>query len=51
MAMCTPTGYSGWTYTQKKHNALTVTGTLEINQRAVSLSTTHVLAMTFLLDT
>ncbi|CAH7195893.1 conserved hypothetical protein [Vibrio chagasii] len=37
MAMCTPTGYSGWTYTQK-HNALTVTGTLEINQRAVSLN-------------
>ncbi|EGU39747.1 DUF2804 domain-containing protein [Vibrio splendidus] len=37
MSMCTPTGYSGWTYTQK-HNALNVTGTLEINQREVSLN-------------
>ncbi|ABV88425.1 DUF2804 domain-containing protein [Shewanella pealeana] len=30
MAMCNPTGYSGWTYTQK-HNALKVTGSLVIN--------------------
>ncbi|PKH58454.1 DUF2804 domain-containing protein [Shewanella sp. Choline-02u-19] len=30
MAMCNPTGYSGWTYTQK-HNALNVKGTLLIN--------------------
>ncbi|MCL1146132.1 DUF2804 domain-containing protein [Shewanella marinintestina] len=30
MAMCNPTGYSGWTYTQK-HNALKVSGSLVIN--------------------
>ncbi|MDB2386477.1 DUF2804 domain-containing protein [Shewanella sp.] len=30
MAMCNPTGYNGWTYTQK-HNALTVKGTLKVN--------------------
>ncbi len=30
MTMCNPTGYSGWTYTQK-HNALTVKGKLVIN--------------------
>ncbi|MGS0694287.1 DUF2804 domain-containing protein [Shewanella sp. 0m-4] len=30
MAMCNPTGYSGWTYTQK-HNALKVAGSLIIN--------------------
>ncbi|MCG9639995.1 DUF2804 domain-containing protein [Vibrio sp. Isolate34] len=36
MAMCSPTGYSGWTYTQK-HNALKVTGSLEINQQPISL--------------
>jgi hypothetical protein len=29
MSMCTPTGYSGWTYTQK-HNALSVHGKLII---------------------
>ncbi|MEZ8722787.1 DUF2804 domain-containing protein [Vibrio pomeroyi] len=36
MAMCSPTGYSGWTYTQK-HNALKVTGSIEINQQPISL--------------
>ena len=36
MAMCSPTGYSGWTYTQK-HNALKITGSLEINQQPISL--------------
>ncbi|GIU30937.1 DUF2804 domain-containing protein [Shewanella schlegeliana] len=30
MAMCNPTGYSGWTYTQK-HNGLNVKGSLVIN--------------------
>ncbi|MCK8045752.1 DUF2804 domain-containing protein [Shewanella sp. 1CM18E] len=41
MAMCNPTGYSGWTYTQK-HNALKVTGSLMIHhepqplQRAIA---------------
>lgn len=30
LAMCTPTGYSGWTYTQK-HNALNIAGSLIIN--------------------
>lgn len=36
MAMCSPTGYSGWTYTQK-HNALQVVGKLEINGTQVEL--------------
>ena len=36
IAMCSPTGYSGWTYTQK-HNALKVIGSLEINQQPISL--------------
>lgn len=36
LVMCSPTGYSGWTYTQK-HNALKVTGSLEINQREIAL--------------
>lgn len=40
MAMCTPTGYSGWTYTQK-HNALKVNGTLEINHRDIPLLDVH----------
>ncbi|MBS3797779.1 DUF2804 domain-containing protein [Pseudoalteromonas sp. BDTF-M6] len=36
MAMCNPTGYSGWTYTQK-HNALGVEGSLIINQEPLAL--------------
>ncbi|MGL4474440.1 MAG: DUF2804 domain-containing protein [Shewanella sp.] len=36
LALCNPTGYSGWTYTQK-HNALKVKGTLTIDGAAVSL--------------
>ncbi|MBV7315914.1 DUF2804 domain-containing protein [Shewanella sp. NIFS-20-20] len=36
LALCNPTGYSGWTYTQK-HNALAVKGRLEINGTSVSL--------------
>ncbi|MGZ9897508.1 DUF2804 domain-containing protein [Shewanella gaetbuli] len=31
LSLCTPTGYNGWTYTQK-HNALAVTGQLTIHQ-------------------
>ena len=30
LALCNPTGYSGWTYTQK-HNALDVSGQLTVN--------------------
>ncbi|MBT1444668.1 DUF2804 family protein [Shewanella sp. JM162201] len=37
MAMCSPTGYSGWTYTQK-HNALSVKGTLCVNHEPQPLS-------------
>ncbi|WP_372872277.1 DUF2804 domain-containing protein [Shewanella sp.] len=37
MAMCSPTGYSGWTYTQK-HNALSLTGNLKINHEPQPLS-------------
>ncbi|WOH38749.1 DUF2804 domain-containing protein [Thalassotalea fonticola] len=37
LAMCSPTSYSGWTYTQK-HNTLTVDGQLSINQQAQDLS-------------
>ncbi|MEZ8384264.1 DUF2804 family protein, partial [Vibrio splendidus] len=29
LAMCSPTGYSGWTYTQK-HNALRISGEIQI---------------------
>ncbi|MFA0057254.1 DUF2804 domain-containing protein [Vibrio echinoideorum] len=36
MAMCSPTGYSGWTYTQK-HNALTVTGQIKIKSKSINL--------------
>ncbi|WP_105189094.1 DUF2804 domain-containing protein [Pseudoalteromonas sp. T1lg48] len=36
MAMCNPTGYSGWTYTQK-HNAMRVGGSLVINQESQAL--------------
>lgn len=39
LAMCSPTGYNGWTYTQK-HNALTVDGQLYINHQAQDLSQT-----------
>lgn len=36
LALCNPTGYNGWTYTQK-HNALSVEGALDIEGEAVSL--------------
>lgn len=36
LSMCSPTGYSGWTYTQK-HNALLVQGELTILGRAIDL--------------
>ena len=36
LSMCTPTGYSGWTYTQK-HNALSVDGELNIDGKVVNL--------------
>lgn len=36
IAMCTPTGYNGWTYTQK-HNGLNVTGSIFIDNKAVCL--------------
>ncbi|OUS29510.1 hypothetical protein A9Q98_06210 [Thalassotalea sp. 42_200_T64] len=41
LAMCSPTGYNGWTYTQK-HNGLLVTGKLSINQQGQNLN--HALA-------
>ncbi len=37
LALCTPTGYNGWTYTQK-HNALVPVGSLEVNGRPETLS-------------
>jgi len=37
LSVCTPTAYSGWTYTQK-HNALTVTGKLEIDGISIDLN-------------
>ncbi|MFB9217003.1 DUF2804 domain-containing protein [Vibrio sinaloensis] len=37
IAMCTPTGYSGWTYTQK-HNALKVEGVLSIQGQPIDIS-------------
>jgi len=37
LSMCSPTGYNGWTYTQK-HNALSVNGQLTINQQPQNLS-------------
>lgn len=37
LALCTPTGYSGWTYTQK-HNGLRLDGKLEVNGHQVDLS-------------
>lgn len=37
LALCTPTGYNGWTYTQK-HNALSVSGSLQYRGTALDLS-------------
>ncbi|WP_299492889.1 DUF2804 domain-containing protein [uncultured Shewanella sp.] len=37
LVMCTPTGYSGWTYTQK-HNGLNVTGDVSIDNRKIPLN-------------
>lgn len=39
LSMCSPTGYNGWTYTQK-HNALSVEGVLIINNAEVNLERT-----------
>ncbi|MEZ9654629.1 DUF2804 domain-containing protein [Vibrio splendidus] len=36
MAMCSPTGYSGWTYTQK-HNALRISGDIQIKGESLDL--------------
>ncbi|KJY81948.1 hypothetical protein TW81_16505 [Vibrio galatheae] len=36
LSLCTPTGYNGWTYTQK-HNALTVAGSLTVEGQAIDL--------------
>ncbi|MEZ9061067.1 DUF2804 domain-containing protein [Vibrio sp. 10N.247.311.49] len=36
MAMCSPTGYSGWTYTQK-HNALRISGEIQIKGESLVL--------------
>ena len=37
LALCTPTGYNGWTYTQK-HNALPLTGQLQYRGRELDLT-------------
>ena len=37
LALCTPTGYNGWTYTQK-HNALNVSGLLQYRSTSLQLS-------------
>ncbi|GAA0552469.1 DUF2804 domain-containing protein [Rheinheimera aquimaris] len=37
LALCTATGYNGWTYTQK-HNALKVTGSLQYRGKPLDLS-------------
>ncbi|CAM3766603.1 DUF2804 domain-containing protein [Rheinheimera salexigens] len=37
IAMCSPTGYNGWTYTQK-HNALAITGQLDYKGQRLDLS-------------
>lgn len=37
LALCLPTGYNGWTYTQK-HNALQVSGKLHFLQQPVALT-------------
>ena len=36
LAVCSPTAYNGWTYTQK-HNALAVSGKLSVHGQDVSL--------------
>jgi hypothetical protein len=36
LAMCSPTGYNGWTYTQK-HNALAINGNLHYQGQALDL--------------
>ncbi|GAB2905260.1 DUF2804 domain-containing protein [Rheinheimera gaetbuli] len=38
LALCTPTGYNGWTYTQK-HNALQVSGQLQYRNTPLALAT------------
>jgi hypothetical protein len=38
LALCTPTGYTGWTYTQK-HNALNISGALHYNGTELDLTT------------
>ncbi|SNY49647.1 Protein of unknown function [Arsukibacterium tuosuense] len=37
LALCLPTGYNGWTYTQK-HNGLQVTGDIHFQQQTVALT-------------
>ncbi|WP_298770320.1 DUF2804 domain-containing protein [uncultured Shewanella sp.] len=37
LAMCTPTGYRGWTYTQK-HNGLSVHGDVSIDNKSICLN-------------
>ncbi|MEZ8824513.1 DUF2804 domain-containing protein [Vibrio amylolyticus] len=37
LSMCTPTGYNGWTYTQK-HNALAIEGKLAVNNISIDLN-------------
>jgi hypothetical protein len=37
LSLCTPTGYNGWTYTQK-HNALTLSGNLAYRGKALDLT-------------
>ncbi|WNO61589.1 DUF2804 domain-containing protein [Rheinheimera sp. MMS21-TC3] len=37
LAMCSPTGYNGWTYTQK-HNALTISGNLSYKDQILDLN-------------
>lgn len=37
LALCLPTGYNGWTYTQK-HNALQVTGDIQLQQQTVAVT-------------
>ncbi|HEX5793504.1 MAG TPA: DUF2804 domain-containing protein [Rheinheimera sp.] len=37
LALCTPTGFNGWTYTQK-HNALALSGTLHYRGKPLDLS-------------
>lgn len=39
LALCTPTGYNGWTYTQK-HNGLPVSGNLNYRGATLDLTTT-----------